>query len=85
MVQELTTEAIHSTTRINMRTNIVLEDDLVGEAFKYADVKTKKALITLALKEFVSNHGRHNLSDLRGKIRFRPGYDYKKLRRGEPA
>ena len=34
-----------------MRTNIVLNDELVDEAFKYAtDIKTKRELIEVALK-----------------------------------
>jgi len=40
-----------------MRTNIVLNDDLVKEAFRYAqNVTTKKALVEIALREFVRNH-----------------------------
>jgi Arc/MetJ family transcription regulator len=64
------------------RTNVVLNDKLVKEAFGYADVKTKKALIDLALEEFVKNKRRLNLFDLQGEIRFAPNYDYKKLRKG---
>jgi len=63
-----------------MRTNIVLEDDLVEKAFKYSKAKTKKDLIHQALKEFVENHNRANLMELKGKIEFSEGYDYKKLR-----
>lgn len=63
-----------------MRTNIVLEDELIQRAFKYTNIKTKKELITLALKEFVKNHSRLDLRDLQGKIAFRKDYDYKKLR-----
>lgn len=63
-----------------MRTNIVLDDELVKKAFKYADVKTKKDLITLALKEFVLNHSRLDLREIRAKIHFRDDYDYKKMR-----
>jgi Arc/MetJ family transcription regulator len=38
-----------------MRTNIVLDDSLVDEAFKFAgDIHTKKELIEKALKEFVN-------------------------------
>ena len=65
-----------------MRTNIVLDDELVQEAFTCTDVKTKKDLITIALKEFVRNHSRLDLRDLEGKIEFDKDYDYKKLRRG---
>jgi len=63
-----------------MRTNIVLDDDLVEEAFRYANVKTKKELVHLALKEFVENAKRLSLLDLKGKISFADDYDYKSLR-----
>ena len=65
-----------------MRTNIVLDDELVQEALKYAQVKTKRELVHLALKEFVENRRRLNLLDLNGKIEFAEGYDYKNLREG---
>ncbi len=66
-----------------MRTNIVLDDRLVQEAFKYATVKTKRGLVDQALREFIENRRRLDVRDLRGKVRFRPGYDYKKLRIGK--
>ena len=66
-----------------MRTNIVLDDELVKEAGKYSEATTKKGLINEALKEFVESHKRKNLREIKGKIRFESGYDYKKLRRGE--
>ena len=62
-----------------MRTNIVLDDNLVKEAIKLSGVKTKKELIHLALKEFVENKRRRNLLDLEGKIEFAEGYDYKQM------
>ena len=63
-----------------MRTNIVLDDKLVKEAFKYSRAKSKKELIAMVLKEFVENRRRLNLLDLDGKIEFSKGYDYKSLR-----
>jgi Arc/MetJ family transcription regulator len=67
-----------------MRTNIVLDDNLVEEAFKYADsIKTKKDLIEIALKEFVKTRKMKNLKDLKGKIQFGEDYDYKKMRVGK--
>ncbi|MEW6380993.1 MAG: type II toxin-antitoxin system VapB family antitoxin [bacterium] len=66
-----------------MRTNVVLDDELIQEAFKHANVKTKKELITIALQEFVRNHSKLDLRDLKGKIAFQEDYDYKKLRKGE--
>lgn len=66
-----------------MRTNIVLEDDLVKEALKYSGAKTKKELIHQALEEFVKNRRRRNLLDLSGKIEFAEGYDHKLRREGK--
>ena len=64
-----------------MRTNIVLDDQLVDEAFKYAEnINTKKDLIEIALKEFVRNRKMKNIKDLKGKIQFADNYDYKKMR-----
>ena len=65
-----------------MRTNIVLDDNLVDEAFKYAEVKTKKELVQIALMEYIENHKKKNLFELKGKINFLEGYDYKKMREG---
>jgi Arc/MetJ family transcription regulator len=66
-----------------MRTNIVLDEGLVSEAFKLSGVKTKRDLLHQALKEFVENRKRHNLLHLEGKINFAGGYDYKVLREGK--
>ncbi len=65
-----------------MRTNIVLDDELLREAFKYSKAKTKKELIHEALREYVEARRRVDLRKLRGKISFREDYDYKALRRG---
>jgi len=64
-----------------MRTNIVLDDNLVSEAFKYAkDIHTKKELVEVALQEFVRSRKLKDLRDLRGKVEFSEGYDYKAMR-----
>ncbi len=63
-----------------MRTNIVLNDEIVEEAMKISGAKTKKEVISKALKEFVENRKRLNLLDLEGKIAFRKDYNYKSLR-----
>jgi len=64
-----------------MRTNIVLDDKLLKEAFTYSKAKTKKDLIHEALREFIASKKRFDLRDLKGRIVFREDYDYKKLRR----
>jgi Arc/MetJ family transcription regulator len=68
-----------------MRTNIVLDDRLVKEAFRHSGAKTKRELVHEALSEFVANHGRRDLSLLRGRVKFAPGYDYKAARRGKAS
>ena len=66
-----------------MRTNVVLDDSLVQEAILLSGVKTKKAVIALALQEFVMSRKRLNLLELAGKINFRDDYDYKACREGK--
>jgi Arc/MetJ family transcription regulator len=66
-----------------MRTNIVLDDDLVKEAFRFADVKTKRELVDLALREFVAGRKRRDMRELFGRGGIRKGYDYKALRAGK--
>jgi Arc/MetJ family transcription regulator len=68
---------------MRMRTNIVLDDEIVKTAFRYSKAKTKKELINEALKELIISRQRLDLRDLRGKIDFRSDYDYKKLRKGD--
>jgi len=63
-----------------MRTNIVLNDALVEQAFAVTGVRTKRDLIDLALKELVRSRQRKNLIELAGRIRFRAGFDHKALR-----
>jgi Arc/MetJ family transcription regulator len=64
-----------------MRTNIVLDDDLVKEAFQYADnIHTKKDLIDRALREYIKNHKIKDLREIRGKIKFADDYDFRKMR-----
>ena len=65
-----------------MRTNIVLDEDLVDEALKVSGAKTKKELVHQALREFVENRKRRDLRELAGKIKFAPKYNYKRLREG---
>jgi Arc/MetJ family transcription regulator len=66
-----------------MRTNIDIDDALLKQAFKFSEARTKKELIHQALKEFVENRRRLNLSELEGKIEFAEGYDYKSMREGK--
>jgi len=64
-----------------MRTNIVIDDDLLADAFSVSDAKTKKALIHEALRDYVRMRRRKDLTELSGKVRFIEDYDHKKWRK----
>jgi Arc/MetJ family transcription regulator len=65
-----------------VRTNIVLDDELVAEAFRVSNARTKRELVHEALRELIRVRGRRSLMDLKGTVRMARGYDYKKLRQG---
>lgn len=64
-----------------MRTNIVLDDELVEQAFVLTGLRTKRELVNLALRELVRQRSKRNLFDLAGKVSLRPDFDHKELRR----
>ena len=64
-----------------MRTNIVLDDDLVQEAFRLTGVRTKRELVHMALKELVRRCRKRDLTELAGRIRLRDDFDHKAMRR----
>ncbi|MCQ2588756.1 MAG: type II toxin-antitoxin system VapB family antitoxin [Treponema sp.] len=64
-----------------MRTNIVLNDELVEKAlFLVPAIKTKKDLIDTALREFIEVRQMKQIKDIRGLDLFADDYDYKKMR-----
>lgn len=63
-----------------MRTNVVIEDHLINEAFRLTKLKTKKELIKTALEELIQNRKKMDLRKIRGKINFNDDYDYKSMR-----
>jgi len=65
-----------------MRTNIVLDDELVAQAFRVSSARTKKDLVHEALRELVRLRSRKSLLDLKGRVRFASDYDYKQARSG---
>ncbi|MDR3120819.1 MAG: type II toxin-antitoxin system VapB family antitoxin, partial [Clostridiales bacterium] len=65
-----------------MRTNVVIDDELINKAIVVSGLKTKKEVTERAIAEFVERHARKNISDLKGKICFADGYDYKAVREG---
>lgn len=70
-----------------MRTNIVLDDELVREALELSRIRTKRELVEQALREFVAFRKRLDIRRLKGSGALRDDYDHKGLRagRGEAA
>jgi Arc/MetJ family transcription regulator len=65
-----------------MRTNIVIDDELVEEAARLTGIATKRELVDEALRVLIATRRRRNLLELRGKVRFADGYDHRALREG---
>jgi len=65
-----------------MRTNVVIDDDIIRKAIRLSRLKTKREVIDRALREFVETCARKDLRELRGQIAFADDYDYKTHRDG---
>jgi hypothetical protein len=55
----------------------------MNQAIAISGLKTKKEVVELAISEFIEVRSRKSLEDLRGKIQFSDGYDYKPAREGK--
>jgi len=67
--------------KFSMRTNVVLDDRLLEEAFALTGARTKRELIHLALQELVHQGRKRDLTELAGKAKLRDDFDHKDLRR----
>ena len=63
-----------------MRTNIVLDNELVEEGFRLTEARTKRELIQLALEELIRVRRKRNLAELAGRIQLRDDFDHKAMR-----
>ena len=53
-----------------MRTNIVIDEDLMNEAMTLSKLKTKKAVVETGLKLLVRIKKQEQLKSLRGKLKW---------------
>jgi Arc/MetJ family transcription regulator len=51
-----------------MRTNIIIDDELMNEAMKLSQLKTKKAVVETGLKLLVQIKKQERIKSLRGKL-----------------
>ena len=53
-----------------MRTNIVINDDLMNEAMMLSKIKTKKEVVETSLKLLVQIKKQEQIKNLRGKLKW---------------
>ena len=63
-----------------MATNLQLDDRLIREAVTLGNHRTKKAAVTQALADYIRHLRQERILDLFGKVKFDPGYNYKRQR-----
>jgi Arc/MetJ family transcription regulator len=60
-----------------MATNLAIDPDLLERAVEVSGEKTKKAVVTKALQEFIARREQRRLLDLMGKLEWDRSFDYK--------
>ena len=62
-----------------MRTNIVIDDDLMNQAMALSQLKTKKAVVESGLKLLVQIKKQEQIKILRGKLKWDSDLDEMRL------
>ena len=63
-----------------MATNLALDPQLLNQVLELSGETTKKAAVTLALREFVARRKQKKVADLFGKLDWDASFDYKAQR-----
>jgi len=64
-----------------MATNLAIDDKLIEEARVVGKHRTKKAVVTEALQEYIQRRKQAEILKLFGKIEYDPSYNYKEQRK----
>ena len=64
-----------------MPTNLAIDDNLLEEAKSIGKHKTKKAVVTEALEEYIQRRKQLQIVDVFGSIEYEEDYDYKEQRK----
>jgi Arc/MetJ family transcription regulator len=62
---------------LHMATNLSIDPKLLDRALEVSGENTKKAAVTIALKEFIARREQKRLLELFGSLDWDPNYDYK--------
>ncbi len=64
-----------------MPTNLAIEDNLIIEAKKIGNHKTKKSAVTEALKEYIRRRKQSEIKKMFGRVEIDEDYNYKASRK----
>ena len=64
----------------DMATNLAIDDNLITEAQLIGGARTKKAVVTEALEEYIQRRKQIRIVEIFGNMDYDPDYDYKKTR-----
>ena len=60
-----------------MATNLSIDPELLDRALQVSGERTKKAAVTMALREFIARREQKRILELFGNLDWDPDYDYK--------
>jgi len=60
-----------------MATNLAIDPDLLERAVQVSGERTKKAVVTKALQEFIARREQRRLVELMGKLEWDESFDHK--------
>lgn len=60
-----------------MATKLAIDPDLLDRAVQVSGERTKKAVVTKALQEFIARREQRRVAELLGKFEWDNAYDYK--------
>ena len=60
-----------------MATNLAIDPELLQRAVEVSGERTKKAVVTKALQEFIARRDQKRLVDLMGKLEWDDSFNYK--------
>jgi Arc/MetJ family transcription regulator len=63
------------TREVKMRTNVVIDDDLMKSALKFSGLKTKKDIIEAGLQLLVKFNRQTRVKDFRGRLKWAGNLD----------
>jgi Arc/MetJ family transcription regulator len=64
-----------------MPTNLAIDDKLIEEARRLGKQKTKRAVVTQALEEYIQRHQQVGILEMFHQVDMDPDYDYKEQRK----